>query len=84
MKLISYRMGTDPVAAEGDPDDPGDRAGLSEAFDRLIADGMWATVATSQLDACCKRGLMFRRFSNVPRNAEKVLFFPRNVPDDVA
>jgi hypothetical protein len=65
----------DLLLAEGDPELAEDEALLIEAFRRQLDEGMWAAVPT--LEAGGKReATMVRDFSEVPRDAERVIFFP--------
>jgi hypothetical protein len=65
----------DLLLAEGDPEIAEDEARLIEAFRRQLDEGMWAAVPT--LEAGGKReATMVRDFSEVPRDAERVIFFP--------
>jgi hypothetical protein len=65
----------DLLLAEGDPELAEDEARLIEAFRRQLDEGMWAAVPT--LEAGGKReATMVRDFSEVPRDAERVIFFP--------
>ena len=65
----------DLLLAEGDPELAEEEALLIEAFRRQLDEGMWAAVPT--LEAGGKReATMVRDFSEVPRDAERVIFFP--------
>ena len=65
----------DLLLAEGDPELAEDEARLIEAFRRQLDEGMWAAVPT--LEAGGKReATMVRDFAEVPRDAERVIFFP--------
>lgn len=76
MKLVRMKPGHgDLLLAEGDPEVAEDEARLIEAFRRQLDDGMWAAVPT--LAPGGKReATMVRDFSDVPRDAERVIFFP--------
>lgn len=66
----------DVLLAEGDIDVAADEERLIEAFRRQLDEGMWAAVPTS--DAAGRHEAeMVRDFSQVPRDAERVIFFPR-------
>jgi len=78
MKFLRLMPGRgEVVLAEGDPE-------LSEDEERLIAEfrsqldaGMWAAVPI-ETGATGRRGaLMVKDFTDVPRDAERVIFFPR-------
>jgi hypothetical protein len=65
----------DLLLAEGDPELAEEEAMLIEAFRRQLDEGMWAAVPT--LEAGGKReATMVRDFSEIPRDAERVIFFP--------
>lgn len=65
----------DLLLAEGDPDLAEEEAELVEAFREQLDLGMWAAVPT--IEASGKReATMVRDFSEVPRDAERVIFFP--------
>jgi hypothetical protein len=76
MKLVRMKPGHgDLLLAEGDPEVADEEAELIEAFRRQLDQGMWAAVPT--LEAGGKReATMVRDFSEVPRDAERVIFFP--------
>lgn len=64
----------DVLLAEGDPDVEEDAERLIEAFRRQLDLGMWAAVPTA--DGVRREAVMVRDFSEVPREAERVIFFP--------
>ena len=64
----------DLLIAEGDPEVDEDEAELIEAFRRQLDEGMWAAVPT--FEAGRREATMVRDFSEVPRDAERVIFFP--------
>jgi len=64
----------DQLLAEGDPDLAADEALLIEAFRRQLDLGMWAAVPTR--DSGRREAVMVRDFADVPRDAERVIFFP--------
>ena len=64
----------DVLLAEGDPDVAEDEERLVEAFRRQLDEGMWAAVPTT--DGPRREAMMVRDFSEVPRDAERVVFFP--------
>lgn len=76
MKLVRMKPGHgDLLLAEGDPEVASEEAELIEAFRRQLDQGMWAAVPT--LEPSGKReATMVRDFSDVPRDAERVIFFP--------
>lgn len=65
----------DLLLAEGDPDVADEEAELIEAFRFQLDQGMWAAVPI--VEAGGKReATMVRDFAEVPRDAERVIFFP--------
>ena len=65
----------DLLLAEGDPDLADEEAELIDAFREQLGQGMWAAVPT--IEAGGKReATMVRDFAEVPRDAERVIFFP--------
>ena len=64
----------DVLLVEGDPELEEDEQRLIEEFRRQLERGMWAAVPVEgrrQWEA-----LMVRDFAEVPRDAERVIFFP--------
>lgn len=66
----------DVLIAEGDPAIAEDEERLVQAFRRQLDDGMWAAVPTTAPGGR-REATMVRDFSDVPRDAERVIFFPR-------
>jgi hypothetical protein len=64
----------DVLLAEGDPEVSEDEERLIEEFRRQLDLGMWAAVPTSERGH--REATMVRNFSEVPRDAERVVFFP--------
>ena len=64
----------DLLIAEGDPEVSEEEAELVEAFRRQLDEGMWAAVPTVERGK--RQATMVREFSDVPRDAERVIFFP--------
>ncbi len=63
------------MLAEGDVSVPEQERALIEAFKRELDAGMWAAVP---LDGCGRRQAeLVKSFEEVPREAERVIFFPR-------
>ena len=64
------------LLAEGDVAVPEQEQELIEAFRRELDAGMWAAVPCE--DATGRREAEFvKSFDDVPRDAERVIFFPR-------
>jgi hypothetical protein len=66
----------DVLLAEGDVEVTEDEQRLIEEFRRQLDDGMWAAVPTND-ETGRHEATMVRDFSEVPRDAEQVIFFPR-------
>jgi hypothetical protein len=64
------------VIAEGDVADPEDELRLVAHFRRQLDAGLWAAVPLAQADGR-REAMMVRSFDDVPRDAERVIFFPR-------
>jgi len=64
------------VLAEGDVEIPEQERELIEAFRRELDAGMWAAVPTERVGGRREAELV-RCFEDVPRDAERVIFFPR-------
>ena len=76
MKLLRLKPGHgDVLLAEGDPEVAEDEERLIEEFRRQLDQGMWAAVPVSEAGGR-REAAMVRDFSEVPRNAERVIFFP--------
>jgi hypothetical protein len=65
----------DVLLAEGDPEVSEDEERLIEEFRRQLDQGMWAAVPTARSGGH-REAVMVRDFSEVPRDAERVIFFP--------
>ncbi len=65
----------DVLLAEGDPELAGDEQRLVDEFRRQLDLGMWAAVPSS--DDGRHEAQMVRDFAEVPRDAERIVFFPR-------
>lgn len=75
MKLVRMRPGHgDVLLAEGDVEVAEDEERLVEEFRRQLDAGMWAAVPTAA--AGRRQAVMVRGFDEVPRDAERVIFFP--------
>ena len=76
MKLVRMRAGHgDVLLAEGDPELAEDEERLIAEFRRQLELGMWAAVPTSTRGR--NEAVMVRDFADVPRDADRVIFFPR-------
>jgi hypothetical protein len=64
----------DVLLAEGDVEATEDEERLVEEFRRQLDLGMWAAVPTA--DGARREAVMVRDFTEVPRDAERVIFFP--------
>ena len=64
------------LIAEGDVDLAEDEERLVEEFRRQLDAGAWAAVPLEE-DAGRRRAQMVRSFDEVPRDADRVIFFPR-------
>ena len=77
MRFLRMKPGHGEVLiAEGDVEVAGDEERLVEEFRRQLDAGLWAAVPVAgpggQRDS-----LMVRSFEDVPRDADRVIFFPR-------
>jgi molybdopterin converting factor small subunit len=76
MKLLRMRPGHgDVLLAEGDPEVAEEEQRLIEEFRRQLEQGMWAAVPTAARGGR-REAVMVRDFAEVPRDAERVVFFP--------
>lgn len=76
MKLLRMTPGRgDVLLAEGDPELAEDEERLVEEFRRQLELGMWAAVPAAATQGR-REATMVRDFSEVPRGAERVIFFP--------
>ena len=66
----------DVLLAEGDIEVSEDEERLVEEFRRQLDEGMWAAVPTSDSNGR-HEARMVREFGEIPRSAERVIFFPR-------
>ena len=65
------------LLAEGDPQCARRRSGWSRSSARQLDEGMWAAVPTTNPAAAGARRSMVQDYAEVPREAERVIFFPR-------
>ena len=76
VKLVRMKPGHgDVLLAEGDPEVSEDEERLVEAFRRQLDEGMAAAVPVRE--GSRREATLVRDFSEVPRDAERVVFFPR-------
>ena len=64
------------LIAEGDIDVREEEKELIEEFRRQLDLGMWAAVPTTVRDGR-RQAELVHRFEDVPRDADRVIFFPR-------
>ncbi len=77
MKLLRMSPGHgDVLLAEGDPSVREDEERLIEEFRRQLDLGMWAAVPKDGPGGR-REATMVRDFSEVPAEAERVIFFPQ-------
>ncbi|MGH2832382.1 MAG: hypothetical protein ACRDK2_06365 [Solirubrobacteraceae bacterium] len=77
MKLLRMKPGHGEILlAEGDVQVPEQEALLIEAFRRELDSGMWAAVPTESANGRREAELV-KSFGEVPRDAQRVIFFPR-------
>lgn len=77
MRLLRMKPGHGEVLlAEGDVEVPAEERELIDAFRHQLDQGMWAAVPTSGT-AGRREAQMVRDFAEVPRDAERVIFFPK-------
>jgi hypothetical protein len=77
MRLLRLKPGHgEIVLAEGDVDVPEQERELIEAFRRELDSGMWAAVPTRSTGGRREAELV-KSFEEVPRDAERVIFFPQ-------
>jgi hypothetical protein len=77
MKFLRMKPGHGEVLlAEGDVEVRQDEERLVEEFRRQLDAGMWAAVPITA-QAGRREARMARTFEDVPRDAERVIFFPR-------
>jgi hypothetical protein len=77
MKFLRMKPGHGEVLiAEGDVEVAEQERELIEAFRRQLDEGMWAAVPTSATGGR-REAEIVKSFGDVPRDAERVIFFPR-------
>jgi hypothetical protein len=65
------------LLAEGDPRIAAEEELLVEEFRRQLDEGMWAAVPTIDPETGRREAVMVQDYADVPREAERVIFFPR-------
>jgi hypothetical protein len=77
MKFLRMKPGHGEVLiAEGDVNVAEQERELIEAFRRQLEEGMWAAVPTSAHGGR-REAEIVKEFGDVPRDADRVIFFPR-------
>jgi hypothetical protein len=77
VRFLRMRPGHGEVLiAEGDVDLAEDKQRLIDEFRRQLDAGLWAAVP-SEADTGRRQARMVREFDQIPRDAERVIFFPR-------
>ena len=77
MKFLRMRPGHgEQLIAEGDPGIAEDEERLIEMFRRQLDDGMWAAIPTTTTTGR-REAEMVRAFEEIPRDTDRVIFFPR-------
>ncbi|HEV2974031.1 MAG TPA: hypothetical protein VGX69_03425 [Solirubrobacteraceae bacterium] len=77
MRLLRMKPGHGEILlAEGDVEVAEQEQRLVEAFRRELDAGMWAAVPSERTDGR-RQAELVKSFSDVPRDAERVIFFPR-------
>lgn len=77
MKLLRMKPGHGEILlAEGDVEVAEEEQRLIEAFRRELDSGMWAAVPSERSDGR-RAAELVKSFGDVPRDAERVIFFPR-------
>ena len=77
MKFLRMKPGHGEVLiAEGDVDVAEDEERLVEEFRRQLDQGLWAAVP-NRAPGGRRQAQMVKAFGEIPRDAERVIFFPR-------
>ena len=77
MRFLQRKPGHgEVVIAEGDVELPEEERLLVEEFRRQLEAGLWAAVPVAQSGGR-REARMVQSFAEVPRDAERVIFFPR-------
>ncbi|WCB93766.1 hypothetical protein DSM104299_02482 [Baekduia alba] len=64
------------LLAEGDVEVAAEEQLLLDEFRRQLDEGMWAAVPTTS-EAGRREAQMVKAFGDIPRDADRVIFFPR-------
>jgi hypothetical protein len=77
MRFLRMKPGHGEVLiAEGDVEVPEEERELIEAFRRQLDEGLWAAVPTTGQSGR-RQAEIARSFEDIPRDADRVIFFPR-------
>ena len=77
MRFLRMKPGHgEVVLADGDVNVPEEEQELIEAFRRQLEEGLWAAVPTTTSGGR-RQAQMVRSFAEIPRDADRVIFFPR-------
>jgi hypothetical protein len=77
MRFLRMKPGHGEVLiAEGDVEVPEEERELIEAFRRQLDEGLWAAVPTT-VHSGRRQAEIARSFEDIPRDADRVIFFPR-------
>jgi hypothetical protein len=77
MKFVRMKPGHgDVLLAEGDVELAAEEERLIEEFRRQLEEGMWAAVPSDD-GGGRHEATMVRDFSEIPRDTERVIFFPK-------
>lgn len=77
MKFLRMKPGHGEILlAEGDVEVPEEEEALVDAFRAQLDAGMWAAVPTASAGGR-REAQMVTDFSQIPRDADRVIFFPR-------
>src|SRR3954453_13754267 len=78
IKILRMKPGYGEVLlAEGDPRVREEEERLVGEFRRQLDEGMWAAVPTTDPASGRREAFMVQDYAEVPRDAERVIFFPR-------
>lgn len=78
MKFLRMKPGHGEVLlTEGDPRLREDEERLVEEFRRQLDEGMWAAVPVTEPSDGRRQAQMVKSYSEIPAEAERVIFFPR-------